>query len=427
MVRSGLRAGSVVWMAVGMVLSVLLVSVAPGENWPRFRGPNGQGISEARGIPTKWSEQDYRWKITLPGGGHSSPVVWGDRVFVTCADATTRRGVLLCLSADDGRELWRQEQDLTRYPLNGLNSYASPTPALDAERVYALWPSGDETVLKAFSHGGGEAWTLRLGGVHVRHGQGSSPMVYGDYVIVSHEQERNNDGVTSQWLAIERNTGQVKWRREEPSVENASYSTPCVFRSEGGPAQLVFTSNAHGVTGVDPETGNVVWTVDSVLPDRVVSSPVIAGDFVMGTCGQGGRGKRLAAVRPRHDGAAFAATESYGLETRIVPYVPTSLAYQGLLFAFHDNGVVSCLKSDTGETVWSEKPAGRFYGSPICVNGVLYCVTIEGEVVALEAGPTYKLLAVNPLGEKSHATPAVGGGRLYLRTVSHLIALGGGG
>ena len=409
----------------GTVLCCLLLAAgARAENWPRFRGPNGQGLSDAEGIPTKWSQADYAWKVALPGGGHGSPVVWEDKVFVTCADEKSRRGVLLCLNGADGSERWRREQDLTKYPINSLNSYASPTPAVDADCVYVLWPASDKTTLAALTHEGKVVWAVDLDGVHARHGKGSSPIVAGQYVIVSHEQERNNEGAKSQWLAVEKRTGEVKWRVEEPPVSNASYSTPCIRRDGGAGTQVVFTSNAHGITGVDLETGRIVWTVDSVLPDRVVSSPVLAGDLVIGTCGQGGRGKRFTAVRPTGSGAAVAATEVYGLETRVVPYVPTSVFYEGRVFTFHDNGVVSCLAGESGKVLWSEKPAGRFYGSPICVSGVLYAMTIDGDVVVLRAGPAYELLAVNPLGEKSHATPAVGGGRLVLRTFSHLISIG---
>jgi len=156
-----------------------------------------------------------------------------------------------------------------------------------------------------------------------------------------------------------------------------------------------------------------------------VSSPVIAGEMIIATCGEGGRGVRLAAVKPPAGASPSAATEVYGLERGIVPYVPTSVVYDGLLFGFHDQGTVSCLRAATGEVLWSEKPAGRYYGSPVCVDGRLYCITIEGDVVVLKAGPKYELLAANPLGEKSHATPAVANGRMYLRTYSHLISIGG--
>lgn len=406
---------------VGMVILWLLGlgAVARGENWPRFRGPNGQGIAESGTIPGKWSESDYNWKRELPGGGHSSPVVWGDKVFVTCADDTALRGRLLCLNAVDGRELWRKEFPLTKLSMNALNSYASSTPALDADHIYVFWPDKEQPVLTALTHDGREAWTAKLPGVFARHGTGSSPIVCGDRVIVSREQDQRSSGPASVWLALDRKTGEMRWRYEHPQNANASYATPCVWRD-----QLIFTSNSHGIAGVDPETGVVLWKTPAALPARVVSSPVLAGDMVIATCGEGGRGIRLAAVKPPATGS-MPATEVYSLDTRIVPYVPISIVRDGLLFAFQDQGTVSCLRVATGEVVWSEKPAGRYFGSPVWADGKLYGITVEGEVVVLRAGPKYELLAVNPLGEKSHATPAVANGRMYLRTYSHLFSIGG--
>jgi len=150
-----------------------------------------------------------------------------------------------------------------------------------------------------------------------------------------------------------------------------------------------------------------------------VSSPVIAGDYLIGTCGQGGGGVRLVAVRP---GSGEVVYETRGLQA---PYVPTPLAVGDLLFVCHDRGDISCLVAATGELLWSERPAGPFYGSPVCVDGKLYCTTKTGEVVVVRASRTYELLAINPLNEPSYATPAIAGGRMYLRTFSHLISIGG--
>jgi len=414
----------------GVILWVLAVMAVPSsarwENWPRFRGPNGQGISESQGIPVAWSEQDFNWKAELPGEGHSSPVVWGAKVFVTCAQEKEAKGFVVCLNAADGTELWRREYNPGKHRKNGLNSYAASTPAADAERLYVLWPGAKESRLVALTHEGQRVWTLELPGVHARHGMGSSPIVFGDLVVVAHEQDENSDSVPSQWLAVDGRSGEIRWRYEHRENEEASYSTPCIHRSPSGKAELIFTSNSHGIAALDPATGRLLWKTASALPARVVSSAVLADGAVIATCGKGGRGVRLAVVKPNSSDASQAARELYGLESRIVPYVPTSVAYDGLLFAFHDGGTVSCLRSGTGEVLWSEKPAGRFYGSPVCVNGVLYCITIDGDVVVLQASADYKRLAVNSLGQKSHATPAVAGGRMYLRTLSHLISIGAG-
>lgn len=413
---------------VGVALALLFafVAAARADNWPRFRGPNGQGISGAKTIPVKWSPQEYNWKIELPGGGHSSPVVWDEKVFITCADEKALKGILLCVRALDGRELWRKEQTLAKLPMNALNNYAAATPALDAEQVYLLWPGPEEVTLAALTHEGREVWASKLPGVRARHGAGSSPVVCGDFVIVARENDKSTSSApASVWLAVDRKTGQVQWRYEHPDNANGSYSTPCVYRDKQGRDALIFTSNSHGIAALDPAAGKLLWKTPAALPARVVSSPFIAGDTIIATCGEGGRGIRLSAVRPP-DAASANPTEVYGLQSGVVPYVPTSVVHEGFFFGFHDGGMVSCFRIATGEVLWSRKPAGRYFGSPVCVDGKLYGITIDGDVVVLRAGPEYELLGVNPLGEKSHATPAVANGRLFLRTFSHLISVGGG-
>ena len=412
-------------MGIVLTLVLAIVATARAENWPRFRGPNGQGISEAKGIPVKWSPQEYNWKIALPGTGHSSPVVWDDKVFATCADEKAFKGIVLCVRVADGRELWRKEYGLDKLRMNALNNYATATPALDAEHVYLFWPGPEETILAALTQEGGEVWTARLPGNRTQHGMGSSPMVVGPYVVITREQDQKSGGnIASVWLGIERKTGEIRWRYEHPKNANASYSTPCIYRDAQGRDELVFTSNSHGLAALDAMTGKLLWQTPAALPARVVSSPFLAGDLVIGTCGEGGRGVRLAAIKPPA-GVSSEAKEVYGLQSKVVPYVPTSVVHEGYFFGFHDGGVVSCFRIATGEVLWSQKPAGRYFGSPVCVDGKLYCITVDGDVVVLRASPQYELLGVNPLGEKSHATPAVAEGRMFLRTFAHLMAVGG--
>ncbi len=402
----------------------LLVTMAHGQEWTRFRGPNGQGISYDKTIPIKWTEKDYNWKVELPGGGHSSPVVWGDKVFVTCGNQKTSRGMLLALSVSDGRVLWQKEYALTRYRMNRSNSYATATPALDVDHVYVFWATVDETIMAALDHDGDEIWKSTFEGVNCQHGPGISPIVVNDIVLFTHEHEKSDKQARSAWIAVDRKSGKTQWVLERQTSPKTSYSTPCVYALGTDKPQLIFTSLAHGMTAVEPSRGSVIWEEKSAFISRVVSSPVVAGDLLIGACGDAGSGKRLIAIRPGLVDKSTEPTEVYKIDDSSVPYVPTSLAKDGLLFTFHDRGEVSCLRSATGEQLWSEKPAGPFYGSPVWVDGKLYCITRKGEVVVIKAAPTYELLAVNPLGEDSYATPAVAGGRMYLRTYSHLISIG---
>jgi len=410
------------WLFVVSV--ILLGSVSQGREWTRFRGPNGQGISQARTIPVRWTEKDYNWKVKLPGGGHSSPVLWGEKIFVTSGDQKTGRGILLVLRVSEGEVLWQKEYALSPYRMNKLNSYATGTPAVDGDGVYVLWATNKETILAALDHDGGEIWERRFGGVHCNHGPGSTPIVLDDIVVFTHEHEGSGNGAQSAWIAVDRKSGQGRWKLERQSSPKTSYSTPCVWSRGTDAPQLIFTSRAHGMTGVDARTGTVVWEVETAFPNRVVSSPVIAGELLIGTCGDGSSGKRLFAIRPGTSDKSSQPREAYKIDNSTAPYVPTSLARGGLLFTYHDRGQVSCLRSATGEELWREKPAGRFYGSPVWVDGKLYCINTDGEVVVIKAAANYELLAVNPLGEKSQATPAVAGGRMYLRTYSHLISIG---
>jgi len=402
----------------------LLASVSQGQEWTRFRGPNGQGISHGQTISVKWTEENYKWKVELPGGGHSSPVVWKDTIFVTSGDDKAGCGIILALGVSDGQILWQKEYVLGSYRRNSLNSYAATTPTVDADRVYVLWPASDETILVALDHAGNEVWKRTFEGVHSRHGAGSSPVVFEDIVVSTHEHEEGGHGASSAWIAVDCKTGQTQWCLERERSSNMSYSTPCIYSAGSDKPQLVFTSYAHGITGVDLRTGEVVWEAKSAFGDRVVSSPVIAGELIIGTCGQGSSGKRLIAIEPGRADQPTEPKEAYRIEDSSAPYVPTSLAVGELLFTFHDRGYISCLRRATGQQLWREKPAGRFYGSPVYAGGNLYCITTAGEVVVVKAAASYELLAVNPLGEKSHATPAVAGGRMYLRTYSHLISVG---
>jgi outer membrane protein assembly factor BamB len=413
--------------SLSLLIGTLLTCTTRGQQWTRFRGPNGQGISDAKTIPVKWTDKDYNWKVKLPAGGHGSPVLWGDKVFATCENPETTGGILLALSVSDGRELWQKRYKLTPYRFHNDNSYATSTPVVDAERVYVLWQTSKEVILAALDHDGRPIWQHKEPGIYSRFGPGTSPMVFDDLVVFTHEHWASGpEGGkhTSSWIALDRETGQTRWATKRNDAE-ISYSMPCVYLPKGGEPQLIFASWAHGVTAIVPRTGRVIWELDSVLPGRVVSSPVIAGDLIIGTCGKGGAGIQLSAVRPGSPDNPGQASLAYKCTGKTAPYVPTSLAKDGLLFTFHDRGDVSCLRSETGELLWSERPAGRFYGSPVWVNGLLYCINRKGEVLVLKAAPTYELLAVNPLGEKSQATPAVAGGKMYLRTYSHLISIGG--
>ena len=404
-------------------------------DWTRFRGPNGSGVSEAA-APVRFGEKDFDWKIELPGTGHSSPVVWGEHVFVTAADEDTDRRLLLCVNLADGTVVWEHAFELKPYKMHGDNSYASSTPAVDDKHVYVQWTTQDSFTVLAVRHDGTEAWREELGRYKTQHGGGGSPVVHGGLVVVNLDHDEPGSFVA----ALDRDTGDVRWKTPRGSTM-FSTSTPCVFTDDAGREQLVFTTNANGFAALDPASGEVLWELPGVFPQRVVSSPVAGPGVVVGACGQGAGGVLTLAVRPpgasaspppQEGRAVVAGATSKSDEPRVayrltekVAYVPTPLVYKEWLFTWSDGGTVTCHDAATGERVWQEDVKGTFFASPICAGGNLYCVSKRGEVVVVRAADKFELLARNDLGEASHATPAVAGGRIILRTAGHLISVGG--
>jgi outer membrane protein assembly factor BamB len=405
-------------LAVALVWAGAASYAAPASDvpqWPRLRGPNGAGASDATTIPAQWTEKDYNWKVALSGGGHSSPVIWGDRIFVTSGLSESGKRIIQCLKTADGGTIWKREYDSTTCPMNDLNSYATVTPAVDRDYLYVTWAVPAKYAVVALDHDGREVWQRDLGPFAGQHGHGASPIVYEDLVIVPNDQDGK-----SFIVALDRRTGQTRWQVDRHSGR-AAYATPCVYEPEPGRAELIFTSSSDGITSLDPQTGKMKWEVFNAFPKRVVSSPVIAGNLVLGQCGEGGSGMHVIAVRPVGSGPPETAWKV----ERSAPYVPMPLVRGDLVFLWSDTGTVTCVRAATGKEVWREKVGGNYYASPVCVGDRLYNVSTKGEVVALAAAEKYELLGRSPLGEKSHATPAVAGGRMYLRTWSHLISIGG--
>ncbi|MBX7073693.1 MAG: PQQ-like beta-propeller repeat protein [Pirellulales bacterium] len=406
---------------------VLLLAIACcadwtfAQEWTRFRGPNGSGVSEAQGIPAEWTEADYRWRVELPGVGHSAPVIWGDKVFLTSADNDNATRMAHCLSARDGKLLWSRSYTSSLHTKHQFNSFASSTPAVDEERVYVVWSAPEDYSIRALDHDGQEVWHRSLGPFVSQHSCGTSPIVYENLVILGNDQDESG---VSFLVALDRTNGEVVWQTPRPGRE-VSYATPCVYEPPGRGPELVFLSGAHGFTGIDPKTGARLWELADVFDKRTVSSPVVAGDLVLGTCGSGGGGNFVVAVRPGGPDNQPAPEVAYKI-TKSAPYVPTPVYLDGHVYLWSDQGVVSSVRSDSGEVVWQHRVGGRYFGSPICVDRRLYCMSDAGECVVVATGPEYQLLGKNPIGEGSHSTPSVAGGVLYLRTFSHLVALGGG-
>ncbi len=402
-----------------VLLSVLITAPAAGQQWTRFRGPNGDGQSDAGTIPATWTTKDYAWRVKLPGIGCSSPVVSGDKIFITCGIEEDATRIIRCLKISDGGLIWKRAFESTTHPMHQNNTYCVSTPALDADHVYTSWTTPKEyTVVAMTQEEGREVWRRDLGPFESSHGYGASPMLYDDLLILPNDQLG-----PSFVIALDRATGKTRWKVPRRSVKTA-YSTPCIYRPEGGAPQLILTSTAHGVTSLDPKTGKQNWELEVFDQGiRIVGSPVVASGLIFASAGTGGGGKQMVAIRPGVPEKGAKAEVAYNLKGSL-PYVPTSVAHGKLLFTWSDQGVVTCLDAPTGELHWQQRVGGQFFGSPIRVGDRLYCISRKGEMVVLAADVKYGLLGKISLEEPSDATPTVVDGVMYLRTRSHLMALG---
>jgi outer membrane protein assembly factor BamB len=399
---------------------LLLAATLPAGagDWPRFRGPNGAGVSPDRDVPVKWTAADgVLWKAPLPGVGNSSPVVCAGRVFVQAAarDGSERR--LVCLDAVGGKVLWSEAVPGRRGHMHPRNTLASGTPAADGERVYvAVW-DGKDLALLAYGFDGGLAWRRDLGRFSSQHGAGHSPVVHDGRVFLAADQ----DG-SAALLAFDAKSGKPLWRAERKAFR-ACYSTPFVRETRGGP-ELVVASTA-GVTGYDPATGALNWHCDWPFdrkPLRTVASPVAGAGLVFANAGDGDGSRDLIAVRP--GGKGEAKGQVVWQERKSFPYVPCLLTQGDHLFSVNDAGVAACHVARTGERVWSERLGSPVTASPVLVDGKVYAAGEDGQVYVFAAATAFKLLAKNALGEPVMASPAVADGRLYLRGNEHLFCVG---
>lgn len=396
-------------------------AVGADREWTRFRGSNGCGIGEASGIPATWTDQDYIWKVSLPGIGFSSPVIWDDRIYLTSTIEEETTLIVLCLNTADGAVRWQRRYQTRPHPKFKANCDASATPAVDEDRLYVAWATPDEHVVLALEQRQGtELWRRDLGPFVAEDGFGTSPILAGDVVVLSNDQD---PGGTSSIVALDRQTGETRWQVDRES-KKATFSTPCLFEPEGERPQVIVLGCAHGITSLDPATGAKNWALDDIFELRTTGSPLVAAGMIFASNGAGNAGKYLVAVRP---GAAEQGTGPDVLYriSQAAPYVVTPVANWPLVFFWSDRGVVTCVDGPSGDVHWRERVGGEYLGSPVRVGDRIYSISNSGEMVVLAAAERFEVLARIDLGEPSHSTPAVAGGVMYLRTLSHLMSLGG--
>jgi outer membrane protein assembly factor BamB len=422
MSKRGLMAGIV---AIGLLAAANLASAAAGgaEAWTRFRGENGSGVVLTANTPASFDDKDVNWTIDLPGVGHSSPVVYGNKIFVTCGDTKTATRYLICVDLESGKTLWKKEYTSHWFRQNDYNSFASASPVVDAQRVYFTFIVPESYMVRCLDHNGNELWSYDMGRWQSQHGCGCSPILFGDLLIVPNDQ----DGPTASLVALDKTTGSERWRIKRKSGNTAA-STPCIFQPKDAPAQLILTSSASGITSIDPRTGKRNWGLEKAMKFRSVGSPVATDSLVVGTCGEGGKNRACVVVQPGQ--GATPPKVLYTMPTGAnYPYVPSPVIKGEDMFLWSDIGTVTCVKVATGTQVWQQSARKRgtkeeFFSSPIIAGDKLYNISKDGDLICLEAAETFKELGRTPLNDKCYATPAVAGNRLIIRTASKLISVG---
>ena len=331
----------------------------------------------------------------------------------------------MCIDAPSGKVLWTQAFESETHKTNKRNSFASSTPAVDAQAVYVAWGHKAELQVTALSHNGKTLWRSAFGGVTGGHGFGVSPIVHDDLIVLPNDIEKGGGFL----LGIDCKTGQARWKLPRES-KRLTYSTPCVFPAPSGKNELIFTNWWLGVTAVDPLKGKTLWEL-SVFgrphAERAISSPIVANDLVLGVCGFTTLDKHLVAIRPASASKDGKAREIWRLEDT-VPHIPTPLLTKNRLYLWADNGVITCLRPDTGKVVWKARTEGvkdTFYGSPVCAGKIIFCSSSHGKVVAIADDEKFRQLAVNDLDEICHSTPALANGNLYLRLFERLVCIKG--
>ncbi|MEZ6048260.1 MAG: PQQ-binding-like beta-propeller repeat protein [Planctomycetaceae bacterium] len=403
--------------------SPLLTQSARGENWPQFRGPEGNGHSSARNLPETWSEKkNVAWKIPIPGDGWSSPILWEGRLYLTSAvgngEQTSRERSLrtMCIDAKSGEEIWNievfhQTEDRA-FNIHGKNSHASGTPITDGERLYVHFgPQGTACL----TMDGEEIWKNQELYYDPRHGTGSSPVIVDDLLVF------NCDGYEiAEVVALDRFTGKLRWKTSRPPHDNMqkfAFCTPIVIEVRG--QKQIFSPGAYVAAAYAPEDGKELWRV-SHPGYSVVPRPLYVHNHIF--MATSFNESEMLMIDPTGKGDV---TETHIKQrlTRGAPHTPSLLIVGENLYLFSDKGIASCVNALTGEEYWKKRIPGQYSSSPIYADGKIYIPNETGLVIVLEEGRTYKKVAFNGMKERVFASPLPLDGALIIRGEEHLFRI----
>lgn len=405
------------------VVTYLSAQQLQAEEWFEFRGPTGQGHSSIQSLPTEWSPTEHvLWKTDIPGVGWSSPIVVGDKVYVTTAvpksdDALPEQSLrVVCLNLETGAILWDKEvfqetkENVQR--IHKKNSHASPTPISDGKVIYVHFGTFGTACLTL---DGKELWKTDELKYEMQHGNGGSPIIVDDKLVII------CDGKGKNFIAaLNRNTGKIEWKvdRNVEGRKKFSFGTPLLITVNG--EKQIVAPGTDVISGHSPKDGKEIWHLNytgySVIPRPVFSHGLI---FVTTSYDR----PSLLAIRPDGKGDVTETHLAWSNKSQI-PHTPSLLVVGDELYAVSDKGIAQCFDAKTGELIWKERVGGNYSASPLYADGKIYFQSEEGETTIIEAGKTYKEIGRNHLKEPTLASYAVAGDTLLIRTKSQLYRIG---
>ncbi|MDG1897695.1 MAG: PQQ-binding-like beta-propeller repeat protein [Fuerstiella sp.] len=412
------------------LLAVLMMATfcahASAGNWPAWRGPDATGISSDTGLAVHWgATKNIRWKVPLAEPCNSTPIVWGNQVFMTQGLDGGKRRALMALNRLTGEVLWQQEvQCSVEETTHRQNPSCSASPVTDGNVVYANFTSGGVLACRL---DGKPLWRRDLGAVLSRWGNGGSPVIHGNLLIVFH-----GPGQPSILYGLDRRTGKTVWTSQEMAINSrvfGSWSTPVIVKV-GSRQEMIMPLPGGEIggpgwfKGYDPASGKTLWQVDG-LGNEVYAMPIVGdgGRIVVGVSGHNGP---TMAVRPGGNGNATKTHRLWTTDSRNPQRVGSGIIHNGHLFLADANGVLQCLQADSGELIYRERLAGNLWGSVLLADGRLYVSNLEGDTFVVKAAAEFELIAKNSVGEPTYAALAAAHGDLFLRTHQHLYCIGGG-
>lgn len=385
------------------------------DGWAWWRGPKGGNVCVAsQNPPMKWSEtENVLWQVELPGAGHATPCVYGNRIYLASGDKKQQKIWMLCLDRDSGEKIWQREVYQGEMPkIHSNNSHASSMPAFDSQRIYFPYQTDKEVRMVALNREGEIVWDELLSPYTSIQGFSPSPVFYRSAVIVATNGKENN-----KLTALHRKTGQVIWQSEVPA-DHESYASAVVVRVARR-MQVILVGPDH-IRSYDPDNGKEIWQCDG--PAQCYVAVAAADDKMVYVTG-GYPKKALLAIDASGSGNVTDTHLVWKSDNK-AGYVPSLLLHDGLLYAVNDKGLFRCYEAADGSILWEEQLEGNFYSSPVLVGDRIYVFNRTGKGFVLKAGSKYELLAENVLTHGLFATPVICRERIFLRTLKTFYCLG---